>query len=143
MKLAQWIRTPFAQPKIEGTSVPTHAPLGSAARAEQLEAGAPNVRVCSGCGDVATVEGPWDVQVGECGGCARVGELRRMIDLGVGGAQGLSARTRVEALSALDALVRQDRARAVELAQVMAKGPRSQGRTVSFLVERARGWATV
>lgn len=45
----------------------THAPLGSAERSVQLEAGAPNVTVCV-CGHVAGAQGPWDVQLAVCTG---------------------------------------------------------------------------
>lgn len=47
----------------------THAPLGSAARAAELTAGAPCVKSCRGCGSVTAVTGPWDTYVKECDAC--------------------------------------------------------------------------
>ncbi len=60
--------------------------------------------------------------------------LRSMIDKGQGGARGLAAATRLDALRGLDILCATDADRAIEVAHVITRGERSQGLAVADLI---------
>jgi hypothetical protein len=67
-----------------------------------------------------------------------IDRFRSMIDKGEGGARGLSAATRRDALRGLARLVEINKADAAHLAGVVSLGERAQGRAVQHMITRGR-----
>jgi len=74
---------------------------------------------------------------------SQIAEFRSMIDKGLGGASGLSAATRRDALAECDRLAAfpQGEAHLRELAQCMGMGVRTQGAVVASMISAHRGAA--